>query len=117
MIAQVLNRDFLLLVADEVRRDLEREVEHRGARRRRRGPPSELDNLTKEELDETVELLREATADRERLEPAPGGGDPSDEAGARPKDDFAYIPQDAMLSLIQTALEERFETDDSIEVV
>jgi 3',5'-cyclic AMP phosphodiesterase CpdA len=117
MIAQVLNRDFLLVVADEVRKDLEREVGARNGQRRRGGAPSEVDKLDTHDLKEAAELLRAATAGRERLEPAPNGGEPTDEQGPRPKDDFAFIPQDAMLSILQTALEERFETDDKFRLV
>jgi len=117
MIAQVLNRDFLLVVADEVRKDLEREAKGRTAKRRRGGAPSPLDTLDTEELDEAAEMLREVSAGREHLEPVPGGGQPDDQEGPRPKDDFAYIPRDAVLSLLQTELEERFETDDSIKLV
>ena len=117
MIAQVLNRDFLLGVADEARKDLEREVQGRTAKRRRRGAPSETDRLETSELQEAAELLRGAAVGREHLEPAPEGGEPSDEDGVRPKHDFAYIPRDAALSVLQTTLEERFETDESIKVV
>jgi hypothetical protein len=109
MIAQVLNRDFLLGVAEEVRKDLEREVSGRAGPRRRGGAPSPTDELDTAELEEAAALLRDATAAPPAEATAPDG--------ALPQDDLAYIPRDAALSLIQSILDERFETDESIDVV
>jgi 3',5'-cyclic AMP phosphodiesterase CpdA len=115
MIAQVLNKDFLLQAATVVQEDLERELKRRSKPGRRRAA-GELDELGSDEIGEVAGELAGMTAKHEPLEAAPEGGEPSDEQGARPKDDFAYVPRDALLSLIQTTIEEHVEESDEVEV-
>lgn len=116
MIAQLLNREFLLAVADQARTDLELELAARAGPARRSGAPSELDELDSADLIDVIGELSAATRGREGIEPAADPGPPSAAPGARPKDDFAYVPRDAMLSLLQTAVEEYAEARDDVAI-
>lgn len=108
MIAQTLNREFLLAVAEATRLEAESEAAARsGGRRRRRGAPTRLDEVETVELQATAEALVEALAhpdgsdEAEAVEPEP--------EGVRPRDDLAFIPRDPLLSIVQSVMEEYFE--------
>ena len=105
MLAQVLNRDFVLGVAAESEQAIRTVIANReaglvGA------PDPELDSLTAQELAEVADTLRDAAArEREqapRQAPAPTGGEPP----PPPKDDYAYVPRDPLLGGLQSAFEQ-----------
>lgn len=114
MIAQVLNRDFLMQAAAIVEDELDKEVRRRKSPRRRRGMSTEIDELDTREIEDAVQALRSVTVSREDL--TAEAGDPTDDHITRPKSDFAYVPRDALLSLIQTAIDEHVEQTDGIEI-
>jgi hypothetical protein len=116
MIAQVLNRDFLLEITEELRKNLEGELKGRAKPRRRGGAPTEMDEVETDELEEAVAKLEADTRDREQLEVASEGGAPSDAEGERPKDDFAFVPRSPLLSVIQTLMEEHIEDTQDLRV-
>jgi 3',5'-cyclic AMP phosphodiesterase CpdA len=114
MIEQFLNRDFLLAVAEASRAGLQDASAERKARRRGR-KPSGLDDFSAEELEAVAEELAAVPEQLARLE--------ADSAAARaqahpeteveiegpPKDDYAFIPRDRILSIVQSAVEEAVE--------
>ena len=111
MIAQVLNRGFLLEVAELAREEFGRELSRRESGGRRRGlagPLDEADDGEVRDLRDSLAALAEESAkeaaEREAPEKEP------------PKDDFAYIPRDPLMSLLQTTIEEHVEESDEIEV-
>jgi hypothetical protein len=105
VIAQVLNREFLLGQLADVREGLTQEL----VMRDRRGRPSPLDEFSEADVEEVVKMLEATTEAPEGLEAVP-----EDEAAepteARPKDDFAFVPRDPLMSIVQTALEDTVET-------
>jgi hypothetical protein len=116
MIAQVLNRDFVLKQAAAIRTGLAGAV----AERQRPGHErSGLDELSDAELGELIgelgvvddELGAEAVQEQE------GGGEAYEVrgmgaalGGAPPKDDYAFLPRSPLLSIVQTTIEEYVET-------
>jgi hypothetical protein len=96
VLAQVLNRDFVLGVAGSTERRIESHIAERAAGLR---APDALREVPTEELRETSARLAAARASAE-AEAALGG-----EADAPRKEDYAWIPRDALLSLLQSALE------------
>ena len=102
MIAQVLNREFVLTQVRGAQRGLEEEL----AMRDRRGAAGPLDRFSDKEVSEFVALL-EASPDRpEGLEPAGPGDELLDPDEPRPQDDFAFVPSDPLLSIVQSVFEE-----------
>lgn len=89
MIAQVLNREFLLTQVRGAQLGLEEEL----ALRDRRGAPGPLDQFSGDEVAEFIALLEERSTGSEELEPS------------EPKDDFAFVPSDPLLSIVQSAFE------------
>jgi hypothetical protein len=108
VIAQVLNRPFLLEVAALVQDEFDRELKgRRGGRRRALDDP--LYDVKEGELRDMSESLAGARASEAVAE------EPSDPE-VTPKDDDAYIPRDALLSLLQTTIEAYVEENDEIEI-
>jgi Calcineurin-like phosphoesterase len=119
MIAQLLNREFVLQMAAAARADLDRELKDRRAAGTRRGSvPDELDAIPDADLEgllaglDAIEEQPEELSGEGLWEDAPRRrGLPDErEQAPRPKDDFAFIPPDRVLSLVQSALEEYIET-------
>jgi predicted phosphodiesterase len=108
MIAQVLNREFLLEAAGLLEGELERELAAR-SEPRRRGMPTPVDELETHELTAVIDDLRRARG-------AEGEGAAELDDGAASKDDFAYVPREPLLSLLQTTIDEHVEESD-VEVV
>ncbi len=108
MIAQVLNRPFLLEAASLVQDEFALELKRRGGGRRRGldDPLSEVEDHELEELRASLAGVRESESNE--------GDIPDSEAP--PKDDVAYIPRDPLLSLLQTTIEEHAEESDEIEI-
>src|SRR5690348_2882055 len=116
MIAQVLNREFLLQAATLVRDELEHELVERRSPRRRRGgiQASAVNDLSDGELAELVDGLGDSTREREELMPSVQPGEADGEPLVRPKDDFAFLPRDVLLSLVQTTIDEYAEENDDV---
>jgi hypothetical protein len=100
VLAQVLNREFLLGEADAAQRGLARELSMRD----RRGPRGPLDPFTEEDVREVIELLKERPAQEGLQRAAPS--DDSEPTAARPQEDFAFVPRDPLLSIVQSVFEE-----------
>jgi hypothetical protein len=102
VIAQLLNREFLLDAADVIRTDLLDAAELM-ARREDVGPLRDL-NLTPEQVQAAVQELGRVLAEEpiEGLAQAAPGEAPSE---VLPKDDFAYMPREPMLAILQTVIE------------
>ncbi len=109
MIAQVLNRPFLLEAASLVQDELDRELERRRGGRRR----GSADPLFEVEDDE----LRDLRASLAGAGESESAEEDLADAEVTPKDDVAYIPRDPLLSLLQTTIEEHAEESDEVEIV
>jgi hypothetical protein len=125
VLAQLLNRDFVLALANQASEELGDEVKRRKSRRRsiKRGPLAEFDSTDIDKLGaslgSSVEKLDDDAPAAEWSEPGggaedaeapePGGGEPPP---PRPKDDFAFVPRSASLSLLQSVVEEYYETQE-----
>jgi hypothetical protein len=105
MLAQVLNREFLLSVVEETRHGLVREI----TERKRRGAPSLLDTFTDQQLREVVDALEQVADAPEGLEPAEQAPEKPRDDAAPPKDDYAYVPRSPLASIVQSAIEEQVE--------
>jgi hypothetical protein len=105
MLAQVLNREFLLSVVADTRWGLERAL----ADRKRRGPPSALDDFTEEQLREVVDALAAVADAPEGLEPAEEVSEEPRDDAAPPKDDYAYVPRSPLAGIVQSVIEEQVE--------
>jgi Calcineurin-like phosphoesterase len=115
VLAQVLNREFVEQAAALVRNDLERELAARAGGSGRRGLSSEVDELDDDAVGEMVAALGEATQGGEP-DAVAGREVPAVQEGAPPQDDFAFIPRDATLSWVQTAIEDHVEQNVEVEV-
>ena len=106
MIAELLNRDFVLQQLSEVREDLERSVATETA-----------DGAATDSPDAALLAeLRDAEA-REQIASSGATGFEAPEADRRgqepaPLDDFAFLSRDPIVSLVQSALDEYFVRDD-----
>lgn len=107
MIAQVLNRPFLLEAAGLVQGALGQELKERDSSRRRDAGDA-LFEVEDDELREVKKLLDWAL----------GSADGEKESAAKgtPKDDDAYIPRAPLLSLLQTTIEEYVEENEGITI-
>lgn len=100
MLAQTLNQDFMVAVAEATGQLIDRTLADREAGIM--GAPSPVDDISSDELRVLAEQLRAA---------ARGAGEPQEEpeqVGERPpppKDDYAFVPRDPVLGLLQTAFE------------
>jgi Calcineurin-like phosphoesterase len=103
MLAQVLNRDFVLGMARASEQELNSIIANRESGLFT-GPPTELDDISTDELRQLAALLAEAA---EREEAAKEAAAPPEAEGAPPppKDDYAYVPRDPLLGLFQSSLE------------
>lgn len=115
MIAQFLNRDYMLAMASATRAEVERVIADREAGLG--GAPSPLDQVSSDDLRALVATLAEAEAAERAGGPEAGPpAEPSDRPPP-PKDDYAYMPRDPVLGLLQTALETGVEAaDERVEV-
>ncbi|HEX8085400.1 MAG TPA: metallophosphoesterase [Solirubrobacteraceae bacterium] len=104
MLAQVLNRDFMVGVMAATEKELRSLAANREAGVF--GKPSELDEIDTAEL---LELADQIAALRESEEQAPpdGGLEPEQvaEQPPPPKDDYAYLPREPLAGGLQSALE------------
>lgn len=98
MIAQVLNQGFVESVRKMVIADL-REAANSEARRS--GAPHPADDVKPELFAEALSVLEDASP--------PAGS--SERRGEGVVDDYAYIPRDATLNLLQSAIERWFEEE------
>jgi 3',5'-cyclic AMP phosphodiesterase CpdA len=105
VIEQFLNQGFLLAIADDTRVGLEQAAAERNKKVRggHRRKPSELDKFTQEELEA---LSAELAAIPERARPSELDERPDE---VPPKEDYAFIPRDRMLSIVQSAVEQVVE--------
>lgn len=108
MIAQVLNRPFLLDVAGLLQDRFDQELKQRESGRRRG-----LDDSLYEVEDGELRDLRESLAGALNSEPVEAE---DSDSKVTPKDDDAYIPRDPMLSLLQTTIDAYVEESDEVEV-
>jgi Calcineurin-like phosphoesterase len=113
VIAQNLNRDFVLGTASGTADEIDRLLANRRASVF--GAPSPLDDLSDDELRQLADWLREAVAEvdaeREDVEPEQVSDRPPP-----PKDDYAFMPRAPELGLMQAALEEQVARDAALEV-
>lgn len=103
----MLNREFMLAVAEGTRANIDQEVVGRTSRRRV-GAPSVLDDLPIADLQELAQALAGLPAELGE----PGAADdasvlPGGEAG--PRDDYVFLPHNQLMSLLQSAIEEAIE--------
>lgn len=113
LIAQLLNREFLLGLAQQARTDIQRELAQRQSPRR--SAKSSLEPLDNAELRGIAAALGSIEEQPESLtEPTRDVNAAPDELPAnniRPKEDFAFVPRDPLLSLLQTTLDDYFESE------
>jgi hypothetical protein len=102
MLAQILNRDFIVQSVDPIREALE--ALQTGALER----PVDAPEVTAAELKEAATALRAVAADLPRDSHADQAGAAIRRADVAPIDDYAYIPSDALISVVQSTLEEAF---------
>jgi hypothetical protein len=118
VIAQLLNRPFLLEAASLVQDEFGRELKKRDGGTRRRdlgGPLGDVGDGELLELLASLKGARDSEAAAEAEEGAEAGRRGAEEEGT-PKDDDAFIPRDALLSLLQTTIEEYAEENEEIEI-
>ena len=102
MIAQVLNREFALASTEAVREGLQRQL---AVADRRSGGP--LADIPEDDLRAIIDALGrieekpEGLQEAERPPEEPGGDGPP------PRDDYAYVPRDPLVSIVQSAIEEQ----------
>jgi Calcineurin-like phosphoesterase len=112
LIAQHLNRDFVLGTAEASAAEIDRLLAQRADGVG--GAPSPLDDVCDEDLAHLAGWLRQAVsrADEEREE-----GEPEQvgESLPPPKDDYVFMPRKADLGLVQVALDEYAESELEIE--
>jgi hypothetical protein len=110
MIAQLVNREYLLDELDATRNDLARALQER---KRRSGRRTELDKFDTPDLADLLAKIAEVQERPEGLQ----AGEPTERQTAAPMEDFAYIPRDPLLSNLQSALEEYYleRAPDSVE--
>lgn len=103
MIAQILNREFVLQQLDDVVKEL-------GTLKTKHGVPLRKD--FPEVDDQSITALHEAAAatiEREKKESSGQPGDASElRSGAAPIDDFSFVSRDPLVSNLQSALETYF---------
>lgn len=104
MLAQLLNRDFILDMVRASERELRRITANREAGLIT-GPPSQLDEVSTEELLQLADLLAQSAHREELAEPGVAPPAQVGEEPPPPKDDYAYLPRDPLLGLFQSALE------------
>ena len=104
MIAQLLNREFMVDALDALVPHLEAAAG--GADDRRGGEPHPADAVDPEDF-ATAAAEARATLEREAARDAP-----APEAGAPPVEDYAFVPRDVLLSILQSTLEEWIDAND-----
>jgi hypothetical protein len=102
VIEQVLRKDFVLEQLERVRRVLEAPPEQR----RRGAAPALAPELEPDDIEAAAEMVR-AAAEAEWPPPPPGGR--RRRAGAAPPASEPYVARDAVISLLQSTLEEYAE--------
>jgi len=107
MIAQLLNREFLLSELAAAQTGLAQEL----TMRERRGRPGPLDEYSDTEIQAIIDMIAAVADTPEGLVGAtPMEEGEFDAPGLRPKDDFGFVPRDPLLSILQTAFEDTVET-------
>ena len=115
MIAQLLNRDYLLALADQTRAELEGTVARREAGVY--GAPTDLDQVDTAQLQDLIAALNEAALNEGRADAPPTPAQPSG-TPPPPKDDYAFVPRSPLMSVLQTAFDEAAsEAPDEVEEV
>jgi Calcineurin-like phosphoesterase len=102
VIAQILNREYTLASTDAVREGLERELAL--GNRRGAGPLAEFDEADLQSVLDALSRIKdkpEGLEEAERPPEEPGGEAPP------PRDDYAYVPRDPLVSIVQSAIEEQ----------
>src|SRR5205823_2028371 len=102
--AQILNREFVLSYLSASERQLRRVVANREAGLVT-GPPTEIDAISSDELREVAAILAQAVEREEGAQPDAGPPAQLGDEPPPPKDDYAYIPREPLLGLVQSALE------------
>jgi hypothetical protein len=100
MIAELSHLEFMLSQVGATRNGIDRTI---AARSRRGGAPSRLDEFSTDELRELSAALERAAASA--LKDAVGGDE-----RISSKDALAYIPRDPLVSIVQWAIDEYFES-------
>ena len=106
MIAQVLNRGFVLEVAALAQDEFGRELEARKNGGRRRGLAGPLDDADDAELKELHDSLAALIA-------SGTGGTGGD---SQMKEDMAFIPRDPLICLLQTTIDDYVEGSQDVEI-
>ena len=102
MLAQVLNRDFTLGTVAATERQLRSVVANRKAGIL--GRPGDPRELATDELEELADALGEALAAESVPDDGPVPAQPGDQPPP-PKSDYAYVPGNPVVGLVQAALE------------
>lgn len=104
MLAQVLNRPFVLSTVRTSERALRTVIANREAGLVT-GPPTALDAISTGELRTLAETLAESTRREDAAAPAAGPPEQVGDEPPPPKDDYAYLPREPLLGLFQSALQ------------
>lgn len=102
MLAQTLNRDFLLAVGEATDTTLRRAVADRKRGLFQAGNP--LNEVDTDEINEVAELIRAAVAG-EGVERDEGEAEQMGDRPPPPRTDYAYVPREDVLGILQTAFE------------
>ena len=109
MIAQLLNRQFVLEQLADVRRQLEKDVEQN-----RSGGSAGVEHLESSDYEKALGLVAEAEISETQQSSGQPGFESSDVGRSRahsgaPLDDFSFLSRDPVINIVQSALEEYFE--------
>jgi hypothetical protein len=104
VLAQVLNRDFLLGMVRASEQELRSVIANRAAGLFM-GRPTKLGEIPTEELRELADALAEVAQREEAAREDTGAPAQAGEGRPPPKDDYAYVPREPLLGLFQSSLE------------
>jgi hypothetical protein len=112
MLAQVLNREFMLAALASTERELRTlEANREAGILGQEDDPRDIDTT---ELVDVADVLAGAL-ERESVGASGPASEPFGEEPPPPKDDYAYLPRDSVIGLLQAALEQHLEGQFTVE--